>query len=111
MIFKSSMGLIKSRCDIFSGTTQGWVFLGILEEDEGIIKGDDKKGGSFWSYLDSNSSPFKFVRFFWFNIKCRYWRKNYTQRGEIGKVLKELGKILIVSCVKKKHLQLNGLID
>jgi hypothetical protein len=38
------MGLIKSRCDILSGTTQRWVCLGRLEEDEGINEGDDKKG-------------------------------------------------------------------
>jgi hypothetical protein len=29
MIFQSSMGLEKSRCDIPSGTTQGWACLGV----------------------------------------------------------------------------------
>jgi hypothetical protein len=47
MILKSSMGLTKSRCDIFSGTTQGWVCLGKLEEDEGINKDDDKREDHF----------------------------------------------------------------
>jgi hypothetical protein len=37
MIFQSSMGLGKSRCDIFSGITQGWACPGVHQCYLGIL--------------------------------------------------------------------------